>query len=131
MVKNVTFRNFQLPNIGLPIQITQCIYSSSGAGCNTSNLALEDISWVNFTGTSEYNIAASMYCAANYPCPGIAFRDINTQSINSTKGLPLYNTTLQNEVFQCANIVNQNGSGIPCNRVAPDDFTQFMVKNLQ
>ncbi|RDW85939.1 hypothetical protein BP5796_04264 [Coleophoma crateriformis] len=132
LVKNVTFRNFEVQDVGLPIQVTQCIYATaSGQGCNTSNLALEDISWVNFTGTSKYNIAASMYCASNHPCPGIMFSDVNINSVNATEGLALYNTTLQTEVYQCDNIIGQNTSGIPCNHVAPAFFSQAVTKNVQ
>ncbi|KAL9620689.1 MAG: hypothetical protein Q9160_004825 [Pyrenula sp. 1 TL-2023] len=32
-VRNVTFRNFEVTNVGLPIQISQCIYSENAASC--------------------------------------------------------------------------------------------------
>jgi len=131
LIKNVTFSNFDLVNVGLPIQISQCIYSETGSGCNTSTLQIEDISWVNFTGTSRYNIAASLYCSPVVPCPNIAFENITLQSVNQTLGLPLWNTTLQDEIYQCTNIVGQNRSGIPCNQAAPDDFGQTVAQNLQ
>jgi galacturan 1,4-alpha-galacturonidase len=62
----------------------------------------------NFTGTSTYNLAANLHCAASHPCPDIYFKNVNITSVNATKHLPLWNTTLQEEVYQCANIVNQN-----------------------
>jgi galacturan 1,4-alpha-galacturonidase len=132
LVKNITFRNFELQNVSLPIQISQCIYAeSSGHGCNTSKMAIEDVSWINFNGTSRYNIAASLYCSDIHPCPGITFQNVNLDSINSTLGLPLWNTTLQDEVYQCTNIIKQNTSGIPCNHDAPDFFSQSITKNVQ
>lgn len=131
LVKNVTFKNFEMVNVGLPIQISQCIYSESSGACNTSTLQIEDVSWVNITGTSKYNIAASMYCSDEVPCPNIRFENVSLQSVNSTLGLPMWNTTLQNEIYQCANIVGQNSSGIPCNHVAPDDFGQSVSQNVQ
>lgn len=131
LIKNVTFSNFDLVNVGLPIQISQCIYSETGAGCNTSTLQIEDVSWVNFTGTSRYNIAASLYCSPEVPCPNVRFENVTLQSVNQTLGLPLWNTTLQNEVYQCTNIVNQNTSGIPCNQAASDDFGQSVTQNVQ
>ena len=121
-VRNVTFRNFQLTNVALPIQITQCIYSESAAkSCDTSKMQISDITWQNFTGTSRYNVAASLHCAKSHPCPAIFFKGVNITSVNATRGLQAYGTTLRYEVFQCANIKNQNTtSGIGCNHWAPN-----------
>lgn len=132
-VRNVTFRNFHLENVKLPIQISQCIYSEANAkDCETSKMAISNITWENFTGTSTYNIAASLHCAESHPCPDIYFKDVNITSVNATRGLPLYNTTLQEEVFQCANILNQNTtSGVPCNLWAPSNFGQAVRRNVQ
>lgn len=132
-VKNITFRNFQIENVGLPIQISQCIYSEADAkDCETSKMAVSNVAWENFNGTSKYNIAASLHCAATHPCPDIFFRDVNIKSVNETLGLPLFNTTLQEEVYQCANIRNQNTtSGIPCNLYAPSNFGQGVKANIQ
>ncbi|QKX53026.1 uncharacterized protein TRUGW13939_00097 [Talaromyces rugulosus] len=132
LVKNVTFSNFDLEHVGLPIQISQCIYSESDSkNCNTSKLQIEDVSWVNFTGTSRYNIAASLYCSDEVPCPGIKFDNVSIQSVNETLGLPLWNTTLQDEVYQCTNLVGQNSSGIPCNHVAPNNYSQTVRENVK
>ena len=131
-VRNVTFRNFELTNVGLPIQITQCIYSESSSDtCDTSKMQISNITWENFTGTSQYNIAASLYCTSSHKCPDIYFKGVNITSVNASLGLPLTGTTIQNEVYQCANIVNQNTtSGIPCNRLAPDNFGQLVFENI-
>jgi galacturan 1,4-alpha-galacturonidase len=134
LINNITFRNFRVQNVDLPIQITQCIYSEhAGAStCDTSRMQISNITWQNFTGTSKYNVAASLHCAASHPCPDIYFRDVNITSVNATKGLKLFNTTVQDEVFQCANIVNQNtSSGIGCNRWAPNNFPQYVGANVQ
>ncbi|KAH8704134.1 putative exo-polygalacturonase [Talaromyces proteolyticus] len=132
LVKNVTFSNIHMENVALPIQISQCIYSEAdGKYCNTSKLQIEDVAWVNVTGTSRYNIAASLYCSSAVPCPGVTFDNVSFESVNHTLGLPMWNTTLQDEVYQCGNIVGQNSSGIPCNRVAPDNFSQGVTHNVQ
>ena len=132
-VRDVKFSNFQLTNVGLPIQITQCIYSENSANtCDTSNMRISNITWQNFTGTTRYNVAASLHCAKSHPCPGIHFQNVNLTSVNATKGLQLYNTTLRNEVFQCANIVNQNTtSNIGCNHWAPNNYGQSVTMNVQ
>ena len=86
IVKNITFRDFQLENVALPIQIRQCIYAQGNVGCNNSKIAISDVHWVNFNGTSRYNIAASLYCAASHPCPGVTFDRVNITGINQTEG---------------------------------------------
>ncbi|KAF1990884.1 glycoside hydrolase family 28 protein [Aulographum hederae CBS 113979] len=132
LVRNVTFRNFEIEDVGLPIQLSQCIYSETGADiCDTSKMRVEDVVWENVRGTSRYNIAASIFCTSNAPCPGIFFRDVNITSVNATLGLPLWDTNLQDEVFQCANIKNEADSGIPCNRRAPDNFGQVVRENVK
>ncbi|KAJ5191350.1 uncharacterized protein N7498_010335 [Penicillium cinerascens] len=129
LVKDITFRNFEINNVALPIQISQCIYSESGSTCNTSKIAIEDITWSNIKGTSRYNIASSIYCSDVHPCPGLKFEDIEIQSVNSTLGLPMWGTTLQDEVYQCTNIVD--GEGIPCNHAAPSNYGQTVTSNVQ
>ena len=131
LIKHVQFRNFEMTNVALPIQISQCIYTEGGQNCNTSKMAIEDVTWSNIRGTSRYNIAASIYCSDVHPCPGIHFEDIDLQSVNSTLGLPMYNTNLQNEVYQCTNIVNEENSGVPCNRAAPSNYGQVVTSNVK
>ncbi|KAJ5732337.1 exo-polygalacturonase [Penicillium malachiteum] len=132
LIKNITFKNFEMTNAGLPIQISQCIYTeASNKYCNTSKMQIEDVTWANITGTSRYNIAASIYCSALHPCPNITFDNVKLTSVNRTLGLPNYGTTIQHEVFQCANIIGQDGSGIPCNHVAPNNFSQGVSGNIK
>ncbi|QKX64350.1 uncharacterized protein TRUGW13939_11524 [Talaromyces rugulosus] len=132
LVKNVTFSNFNMSHVGLPIQISQCIYTEkSSQYCNTSQLQIEDVTWVNITGTTRFNIAASIYCSPEVPCPGIRFDNVSLESVNHTLGLPMWGTNQQVELFQCDNIVDQEESGIPCNKVAPDNFGQTVKHNLQ
>lgn len=37
-IKNVTFRNFQLDNVNLPIYVSQCIYSRDASICDLSKV---------------------------------------------------------------------------------------------
>ncbi|KAK3621011.1 hypothetical protein LTR56_023054 [Elasticomyces elasticus] len=134
IIRNITFRNFEVTNVNLPIQISQCIYSETiGADtCETSKMNISDVTFENFTGTSRYNVAASLHCAGVHHCRDIYFQNVNIKSVNETLGLPLFNTTLQKEEFQCANIVNQNTtSGVPCNHWAPDNYGQSPSMNVQ
>ncbi|KAJ5099372.1 hypothetical protein N7532_006373 [Penicillium argentinense] len=130
-VKNVQFRNFEVENTALPIQISQCIYTENGQNCNTSKMAISDITYSNIKGTSRYNIGSSIYCSDVHPCPGIKFENVELDSVNSTLDLPLYGTTLQDEVFQCTNIIDQEQSGIPCNRKAPSNYGQAVFTNVK
>ncbi|KAK4955521.1 hypothetical protein LTR10_006460 [Elasticomyces elasticus] len=133
LVRNITFRHIHMEDVALPIQITQCIYTESGSDiCDTSRMQIRDVTFEDISGTSRYNIAASLHCASLLPCPGIFFKNVSIVSVNESLGLPLYDTPLQHEVFQCANIVNQNTtSGIPCNHWAPGDFGQGVSANVQ
>jgi galacturan 1,4-alpha-galacturonidase len=47
LISNITFRNFVVENVGIPIEITQCIYSeTSGADtCESSKMQIEDVTW--------------------------------------------------------------------------------------
>ena len=130
-VRNVTFRNFEIDNVALPIQISQCIYTEHTQDCDSSKLEISEITWENIKGTSRFNIASSIHCAKGHPCPDIYFKDVQISSLNETRGLPAAGTDLQHEVFQCANIVNQNTtSGIPCNLYAPNNFSQLVHRNV-
>ncbi|KAJ5216247.1 uncharacterized protein N7498_002654 [Penicillium cinerascens] len=131
LVKNITFRNFEMENVGLPIQLSQCVYSAgTNKGCNTSTLQIEDVKWQNIRGTSRFNIASSIYCSDECPCPNITFDNVNITSVNATRGLPFYGTDIQHELFQCTNIIGQNDSGIPCNQAAPSNFSQWIYGNV-
>jgi hypothetical protein len=132
LIKNVTWRNFEMTNVALPIQISQCIYTEAdGRYCNTSKMAIEDITWSNIKATTRYNVGASIYCSDVHPCPRIKFENVELESVNSTLGLPMYGTALQDEVYQCTNIVGQEDSGIPCNRAAPNDYSQVVTRNIK
>ncbi|KAE8366585.1 pectin lyase fold/virulence factor [Aspergillus caelatus] len=131
LVKNVTFRNFEMDNVGLPIQVAQCVYSAgSNKSCNTSTLQIEDVKWENIRGTSRFNIASSIYCSDERPCPGMCFENVNITSLNATRGQAYYDTDIQYELFQCTNVVGQNTSGIPCNQAAPSNFSQWIYGNV-
>ncbi|OGE51906.1 hypothetical protein PENARI_c012G06998 [Penicillium arizonense] len=120
-----------MENVGLPIQLSQCVYSAnSNKGCNTSKLQVEDVKWQDIRGTSRFNIAASMYCSDERPCPNITFENVNITSVNASLGLPYYGTDIQHEIFQCTNVLGQKNSGIPCNQAAPSNFSQWIFSNV-
>ena len=131
LVKNVTFRDFDMQNVGLPIQVAQCVYSAgSDKSCNTSTMQIEDVKWENIHGTSLYNIASSIYCSDERPCPNMTFEHVSIASLNATRDLPYYGTDIQHQLFQCTNVLGQAGSGIPCNQAAPSNFSQWIYGNV-
>ncbi|PWN87866.1 putative exopolygalacturonase precursor [Acaromyces ingoldii] len=130
-IKNITFADFIINEVALPIQITQCIYSERKGrkkDCESSKMAILDVAWRNVRGTTKYNIAASLHCAASHPCPGVRFEDVELVSVNQSIGLPNYGVERQDEIIQCANLVD--AAGIPCNKYAPADFGQFVGGNV-
>jgi galacturan 1,4-alpha-galacturonidase len=132
-VKNVTFRNFEVNNVNLPIFITQCIYQTGNdeAICDTSLVQISGIMWENFKGTSQFNLAASLHCSALHPCEDIFFENVRIESVNASLGLPLFGTMKQGEAVECANIGNQNTtSEIPCSEWAPGNMPQEIRANV-
>lgn len=128
-VRNITFLNFTVTRIALPIQITQCIYSEAqGTDCETSKMSISDINWKDIKGTTTFNVASSLHCASGHPCSGIVFDKVDLRSVNSTLGFPNYGVDLQDEVHQCSNLIKP--SGIPCNKEAPADFGQIVTGNV-
>lgn len=128
-VRNIVFRNFDLRNVSLPIQITQCIFTEAQqSNCDSSKMAISNVTWRDIRGTTTYNIAASLYCARDHPCAGITFDRVDLQSFNSTLGLPNYGVDSQVEIFQCANLVNPKS--VSCNKRAPADFSQIVTGNI-
>lgn len=110
-VRNVTFANMRFDNVNQPIYITPCIYSASG--CDTSRLSIEDIRWVNITGTSRYNVAAGIHCSAAAPCKNLQMENVNITPMKGGKAKWL-----------CSNIQNQASSGIPCTESCPANWPQ-------
>lgn len=110
-VRNVTYANMRFENVNQPIYITPCIYGSSG--CDTSRLSIEDIRWVNITGTSRYNVAAGIHCSAATPC-----KNLKMENVNIT---PMKGGTAK---WLCSNIQNQGSSGIPCTESCPANWPQ-------
>lgn len=92
---------------------------------------ISDITWRNITGTSRYNVASSIHCSNEVPCPGLKFDNVNITSLNASMGLPS-----PEMLYLCANIVDQNSTGInatniPCNGFDPNDFPQQLTSNYQ
>ena len=93
-------------------------------------MQIEDVKWENIHGTSLYNIASSIYCSDERPCPNMTFENVSIASLNATRDLPYYGTDIQHQLFQCTNVLGQAGSGIPCNQAAPSNFSQWIYGNV-
>ncbi|OTB07822.1 glycoside hydrolase family 28 protein [Hypoxylon sp. CI-4A] len=117
LVKNITFSNIRADDVNQPIYVTPCIYSANG--CDTSRLPIQDVRWINVTGTSRYNIASAIHCSASSPCSGFSFENVDIQPKDGTS-TPKY---------LCSNIQGQDTSGIPCTGTCPADWPQQLSGN--
>ena len=115
-VRNVTFKNIRMDNVNQPIYVTPCIYSNNN--CDGSRLGINDIRWINVTGTSRYNIAAAMHCSAATPCDGFHFEGIDIKPMNGGTGKIL-----------CSNIKNQAEMGLACTGTCPAGWPQQLEGN--
>jgi galacturan 1,4-alpha-galacturonidase len=115
-VKNVTFSNIRFTDVNQPIYISQCIYSNSN--CDSSRVAIQDIRWVNITGTSRYNVGAGIHCSAAAPCQNLTFENINIKQKN---GDPVK--------YLCSNIKNEKTSGLGCTGTCPAGWEQQLKGN--
>ncbi|KAI1805445.1 glycoside hydrolase family 28 protein [Daldinia bambusicola] len=116
-VRNVTFSNIRAENVNQPIYVTSCIYTARG--CDQSRLPIQDVRWINVTGTSRYNIAAAIHCSASSPCSGFSFENVDIQPLDG-RSTPKY---------LCSNIQGQADSGIPCTGTCPADWPQQLSGN--
>ncbi|OTB19010.1 glycoside hydrolase family 28 protein [Daldinia sp. EC12] len=116
-VRNVTFSNIRAENVNQPIYVTSCIYTARG--CDQSRLPIQDVRWINVTGTSRYNIAAAIHCSASSPCSGFSFENVEITPLDG-KSTPKY---------LCSNIQGQAESGIPCTGTCPADWPQQLNGN--
>ncbi|KAI0600452.1 glycoside hydrolase family 28 protein [Biscogniauxia sp. FL1348] len=117
-VRNVTFANFAFDDVNQPIYVTPCIYT--GQGCDASRLPITDVRWVNVSGTSRYNVAAAIHCSAAAPCARLAFENV-TITPRDGGNAPLK--------YLCANIQDQDASGIPCTDTCPANWPQQLDGN--
>ena len=93
-------------------------------------LRISDIVWQNITGTSTYDVASSIHCSSSAPCDGLSFIDVDLTSVNASENMPNHGAGTTEELYLCANIVNQNTtSGIPCNGWAPNNFPHRLTRN--
>ncbi|RYP37660.1 hypothetical protein DL767_002833 [Monosporascus sp. MG133] len=115
-VRNVTFKNIEFEDVNQPVYITPCTYS--GQNCDSSRVAIEDVSWINVRGTSRYNIAAGMYCSAAAPCRNLRFENIDIRPKNGGAVKVL-----------CSNIQNQATMGWQCTGTCPANWPQQLNGN--
>ncbi|KAI0119439.1 glycoside hydrolase family 28 protein [Daldinia grandis] len=116
-VRNVTFSNIRAENVNQPIYVTSCIYTARG--CDQSRLPIQDVRWINVTGTSRYNIASAIHCSASSPCSGFSFENVEITPLDG-RSTPKY---------LCSNIQGQAESGIPCTGTCPADWPQQLSGN--
>ncbi|KAH8555681.1 glycoside hydrolase family 28 protein [Umbelopsis sp. PMI_123] len=87
IIKNLLFENFEVSNTSTPVLITQCLsYFKPAPDCNQypSDFLIQNVSWVNFTGTSRSNQTISLECSSKTPCQGIKLENINIKPIDGS-----------------------------------------------
>jgi hypothetical protein len=80
LIKNLLFENFEVTNTSTPVLITQCLsYFSPAPDCSQypSNFPIQNVSWVNFTGTSSSNNTIQLKCSTKTPCKEIKLSNID------------------------------------------------------
>ncbi|KAI5865461.1 glycoside hydrolase family 28 protein [Durotheca rogersii] len=117
LVRNVTFADIVADDVNQPVYVTSCIYTARG--CDASRLPIRDVRWRNVVGTSRYNVAAAIYCAAASPCSGLRFDNVDIRPKDG-RSTPK---------FLCSNIADQPASGIPCTGTCPADWPQQLTGN--
>ncbi|KAF9261733.1 pectin lyase-like protein [Marasmius fiardii PR-910] len=100
IVKNVTYINITVDNVGEPLTIDQC-YMTAQAACsaNPSNTFLQDIFFNGITGTGSSSTVAELKCSPNGRCTNI--------NVNGVKLSPINGGTAK---FVCQNVVLKGDS---------------------
>jgi polygalacturonase len=102
-VKNITFQDFTVQNVALPVVIDQC-YETSASTCSSypSKVTIGDVHYINVTGTgSKSKEVVSLVCS-----------DV-CQDITAT-GTRLVGTSGSSQYF-CTNIASTASLDFPCN----------------
>lgn len=100
-VNNVTARNVFSDRVALPVQILQDNVGHSGD--MPSKLRLSNISFIDFSGTSNSSQVVNLNCSAAAPCPNIIFEKFQ---IHPPRG--------EAPQFVCINVINERGLPGPC-----------------
>lgn len=101
-IQNITFQDFSVKNVDLPIVIDQC-YETSAATCKSypSKVLINDIHYINVTGKgSKSKKVVSLVCSD--VCEGI-----------TAKGTKLVGTSGSGQFF-CTNIGSLTSLDFPC-----------------
>ncbi|KAJ8082216.1 hypothetical protein PM082_008063 [Marasmius tenuissimus] len=88
-VKNITFRNFEVTNVGSPLTIDQC-YMTDQAACsaNPSNTFIADIFYEGVTGTGSSTTLANLKCSPDARCSNINVNGLELRPASG--GTPAY-----------------------------------------
>lgn len=65
-----------------------------------------------------------MHCGARVSCSGLRFIGVDITTVNASLGkasLP--------PLYLCANLADQNSTGIPCNGFAPNNLPNVLYRN--
>ncbi|CAE6538634.1 unnamed protein product [Rhizoctonia solani] len=107
VVGNLAFTNFSLSRIRvMPVEITQCTsFQGATGGCDTSTLQISNITWGPMTGTTSYDVLASLQCSEAAVCKGLRFDNMSGIKGNSTS-LKVNCSNVENPVgFNCTGSV--------------------------
>lgn len=100
-VNNVTLKNLFHDEVTTPIRIFQTNLGEPGD--MPSNLQLENLNFIDFTGSSQANPLVDLECSPAVPCPNLRFQNF---AVKPPKG--------QNASFVCIDVASETGLPGPC-----------------
>ncbi|KAF8581109.1 glycoside hydrolase family 28 protein [Ramaria rubella] len=96
-VNNLTVKGLFNDDVGVAVQI---ITNNGGQpGDLPSKLKLSDLTFIDFTGTTNSSQLVDLECSAAFPCSNIRFENFKVQSPPN---------------FVCVNTINESGLPAPC-----------------
>ncbi|RPD53865.1 pectin lyase-like protein [Lentinus tigrinus ALCF2SS1-7] len=95
-VANVVAKNVSLDNVTLPIHVYQT--NGGHTGDAPSKLQFSNLTFIDWTGTSQRNTIVELQCSSAAPCPNMRFENIDVTPPKGTA--PSY---------ICVNVVNEFG----------------------
>ncbi|TFK52947.1 pectin lyase-like protein [Heliocybe sulcata] len=101
-VSNVVAKDVYVDQVTVPLHL----YQTNGGHSNDtpSYLQFSNLTFINWSGTSQRSKVVDIECSANAPCPNINFSNFNVAAPNGTA-----------PGYECVNVVSESGLPGPCN----------------
>ncbi|TBU44150.1 pectin lyase fold/virulence factor [Dichomitus squalens] len=95
-VSNVVTKNVLLDRVSRPIHL----YQTNGGHSSDapSKLQFSNMTFLDWTGTSQGSLLVDIECSPAAPCPNMRFKDVNITVVNGTT-----------PTYKCVNVVSETG----------------------